>query len=125
MQSSLSDPTKMWIAGFVIAVLITHFLSAHLFFKKHLETIEFYLAEIDTVCMHLWFYGNSRFGRRMRRTFISMIVILPGSLKKQEVIPRYKIEKLPYRFRIWITVFWLSDALIFTALIGFAISKHL
>lgn len=121
MQTRLPETLDLWLVTFGIVGLIIYALASHLFFRKNLIWIEFYLAEIDTVCINQWFYGPTRFGKRMRRGFIALILIRPELFKKQEHIPRYKIEKLPSHLRFWTILFYLIDLTLMALLIAFAV----
>jgi hypothetical protein len=79
-------------------VLITaawiHVIGSYMFFRKYMEVIENSLSDISLFAQHREYYGNDRLGRKMRRVFILLLIVMPGIFKRQEVIPAYKLKKL-------------------------------
>jgi hypothetical protein len=116
METLISYETAVWL-GFIDFVLTCiHLVSSYIFFLRYLERIEDYLSEVAMVGLHAGYYGDTWVGRRMRESFITMILIVPGAFKKQEVIPIHKLEKLPWRFRFWIKFFFYSAVTLLGAL---------
>jgi hypothetical protein len=106
---------RLLAGNFVL--LFIHIMASHLFFLRYMERIEAYLSDIEMIGLHRSYYGDSWFGRRMRETFITLILVWPSALKKQEVIPAHKIKKLPAPFRFCIRFFFYS-AMVLLAAIG-------
>jgi hypothetical protein len=116
MDTLISYKAAVWL-GFVDLVLMCiHLVSSHIFFLKYMERIETHLSEIEMIGLHADYYGDTWLGRRMRESFITMILIVPGAFKKQEVIPKHKLQKLPRHFRFWIRFFFYSALILLGAL---------
>lgn len=116
MAALISCNVAVWL-GFIDFVLtLIHLVSSYIFFLKYMERIEDYLSDIEMIGLHADYYGDTRLGRRMRESFITMILVMPGAFKRQEVIPLYKLQKLPRHFRFWIKFFFYSALILFGAL---------
>jgi hypothetical protein len=116
MAALISYNVAVWL-GFIDFVLtFIHLVSSYIFFLKYMERIEDYLSDIEMIGLHADYYGDTRLGRRMRESFITMILVMPGAFKRQEVIPLYKLQKLPWHFRFWIKFFFYSALILFGAL---------
>jgi hypothetical protein len=116
MAALISYNVALWL-GFIDFVLtLIHLVSSYIFFLKYMERIEDYLSDIEMIGLHADCYGDTRLGRRMRESFITMILVMPGAFKRQEVIPLYKLQKLPRHFRFWIKFFFYSALILFGAL---------
>lgn len=116
MAALISYNVAVWL-GFIDFVLtLIHLVSSYIFFLKYMERIEDYLSDIEMIGLHADYYGDTRLGRRMRESFITMILIVPGAFKKQEVIPKHKLQKLPRHFRFWIKFFFYSALTLLGAL---------
>ncbi|MEX6667423.1 hypothetical protein [Pseudomonas sp. W2-17] len=116
MAALISYNVAVWL-GFVDFVLtFIHLVSSYIFFLKYMERIEDYLSDIEMIGLHADYYGDTWLGRRMRESFITMILVMPGAFKRQEVIPLYKLQKLPRHFRFWIRFFFYSALILLGAL---------
>ncbi|TDV43890.1 hypothetical protein EC919_115143 [Pseudomonas graminis] len=108
MDTLISYDVAVWLGFMDFVLVVIHLVSSYIFFLKYMEQIEDHLSEIEMIGLHADYYGDTRLGRRMRESFITMILIVPGAFKKQEVIPVYKLQKLPRHFRFWIKFFFYS-----------------
>ncbi|SET36225.1 hypothetical protein [Pseudomonas graminis] len=116
MAALISYNVAVWL-GFVDFVLtFIHLVSSYIFFLKYMERIEDHLSDIEMIGLHADYYGDTWLGRRMRESFITMILVMPGAFKRQEVIPLYKLQKLPRHFRFWIRFFFYSALILLGAL---------
>jgi hypothetical protein len=116
MDTLISYDAAVWL-GFVDLVLMCiHLVSSHIFFLKYMERIEDHLSDIEMIGLHADYYGDTWLGRRMRESFITMILIVPAAFKKQEVIPKHKLKKLPRHLRFWIKFFFYSAVCLLCAL---------
>lgn len=116
MAALISYNVAVWL-GFVDFVLtVIHLVSSYIFFLKYMERIEDHLSDIEMIGLHADYYGDTWLGRRMRESFITMILVMPGAFKRQEVIPLYKLQKLPRHFRFWIRFFFYSALILLGAL---------
>lgn len=116
MDALISYDAAIWLTLIDFILTFIHLVSSHIFFLKYMERIEDHLSEIEMIGLHADYYGDTRLGRRMRESFITMILIMPGAFKKQEVIPLYKLQKLPRHFRFWIKFFFYSGIALFSAM---------
>ena len=116
MDTLISYDVAVWLGFMDFVLTLIHIVSSHLFFLKYMERIEDYLSDIEMIGLHAEYYGDTWLGRRMRESFITMILIMPGAFKKQEVIPPYKLQKLPRHFRFWIKFFFYSALVLLGAL---------
>jgi hypothetical protein len=116
MDTLISYDVAVWLGFMDFVLTLIHIVSSHIFFLKYMERIEDYLSDIEMVGLHAEYYGDTWLGRRMRESFITMILIMPGAFKKQEVIPPYKLQKLPRHFRFWIKFFFYSALVLLGAL---------
>lgn len=117
MDTLISYDVAVWLGFMDFVLTLIHIVSSHIFFLKYMERIEDYLSDIEMIGLHAEYYGDTWLGRRMRESFITMILIMPGAFKKQEVIPPYKLQKLPRHFRFWIKFFFYS-ALVLLGVLG-------
>ena len=116
MAALISYNVAVWL-GFIDFVLtLIHLVSSYIFFLKYMERIEDYLSDIEMIGLHADYYGDTWLGRRMRESFITMILVMPGAFKRQEVIPLYKLQKLPRHFWFWIRFFFYSALILLGAL---------
>ena len=116
MAALISYNVAVWL-GFVDFVLtFIHLVSSYIFFLKYMERIEDHLSDIEMIGLHADYYGDTWLGRRIRESFITMILVMPGAFKRQEVIPLYKLQKLPRHFRFWIRFFFYSALILLGAL---------
>lgn len=116
MAALISYNVAVWL-GFIDFVLtLIHLVSSYIFFLKYMERVEDYLSDIEMIGLHADYYGDTWLGRRMRESFITMILVMPGAFKRQEVIPPYKLQKLPRHFRFWIKFFFYSALILLGAL---------
>lgn len=116
MAALISYNVAVWL-GFVDFVLtFIHLVSSYIFFLKYMKRIEDHLSDIEMIGLHADYYGDTWLGRRMRESFITMILVMPGAFKRQEVIPLYKLQKLPRHFRFWIRFFFYSALILLGAL---------
>jgi hypothetical protein len=95
MDALISYDTAIWLTLIEFVLTFIHLVSSHIFFLKYMERIEDHLSDIEMIGLHAGYYGDTWLGRRMRGSFITMILIMPGAFRKQEVIPLYKLQKLP------------------------------
>jgi hypothetical protein len=116
MDTLISYDVAVWLGFMDFVLTVIHIVSSHIFFLKFMERIEDYLSDIEMIGLHADYYGDTWLGRRMRETFITMILIMPGAFKKEEVIPPYKLQKLPRHFRFWIRFFFYSALVLLGAL---------
>ena len=116
MDTLISYDAAIWLTLIEFVLTFIHLVSSHIFFLKYMERIEDYLSDIEMIGLHAGYYGDSWLGRRMRESFITMILIMPGAFKKQEVIPPYKLQKLPGHFRFWIKFFFYSAIVLLSAM---------
>ena len=116
MDTLISYDVAVWLGFMDFVLTLIHIVSSHVFFLKYMERIEDYLSDIEMIGLHAEYYGDTWLGRRMRESFITMILIMPGAFKKQEVIPPYKLQKLPRHFRFWIKFFFYSALALLGAL---------
>jgi len=116
MDTLISYDAAIWLTLIEFVLIFIHLVSSHIFFLKYMERIEDYLSDIEMIGLHAGYYGDSWLGRRMRESFITMILIMPGAFKKQEVIPPYKLQKLPGHFRFWIKFFFYSAIVLLSAM---------
>ncbi|HEX8589168.1 hypothetical protein [Pseudomonas sp.] len=116
MDTLISYDVAVWLGFMDFVLTLIHIVSSHIFFLKYMERIEDYLSDVEMIGLHADYYGDTWLGRRMRESFITMILIMPGALKKQEVIPPYKLQKLPRHFRFWIKFFFYSALVLLGAL---------
>lgn len=116
MDTLISYDAAIWLTLIEFVLIFIHLVSSHIFFLKYMERIEDHLSDIEMIGLHADYYGNTWLGRRMRESFITMILIMPGAFKKQEVIPLYKLQKLPRHFRFWIRFFFYSALILLGAL---------
>ena len=116
MDTLISYDVAVWLGFMDFVLTLIHIVSSHIFFLKYMERIEDYLSDIEMVGLHAEYYGDTWLGRRMRESFITMILIMPGAFKRQEVIPPYKLQKLPRHFRFWIKFFFYSALVLLGAL---------
>lgn len=116
MDTLISYDVAVWLGFMDFVLAVIHIVSSHLFFLKYMERIEDHLSEIEMIGLHADYYGDTWLGRRMRESFITMILIVPGAFKKQEVIPKHKLQKLPRHFRFWIKFFFYSALILLGAL---------
>lgn len=116
MDTLISYDVAVWLGFMDFVLTFIHIVSSHIFFLKYMERIEDYLSDVEMIGLHADYYGDTWLGRRMRESFITMILIMPGAFKKQEVIPPYKLQKLPRHFRFWIKFFFYSALVLLGAL---------
>jgi len=116
MDTLISYDAAIWLTLIEFVLILIHLVSSHIFFLKYMERIEDYLSDIEMIGLHAGYYGDTWLGRRMRESFITMILIMPGAFKKQEVIPPYKLQKLPGHFRFWIKFFFYSAIVLLSAM---------
>ena len=116
MDTLISYDVAVWLGFMDFVLTFIHIVSSHIFFLKYMERIEDYLSDVEMIGLHAEYYGDTWLGRRMRESFITMFLIMPGALKKQEVIPPYKLQKLPQHFRFWIKFFFYSALVLIGAL---------
>lgn len=116
MDTLISYDAAIWLTLIEFVLIFIHLVSSHIFFLKYMEHIEDYLSDIEMIGLHADYYGDTWLGRRMRESFITMILIMPGAFKKQEVIPPYKLQKLPGHFRFWIKFFFYSAIVLLSAM---------
>ncbi len=116
MDTLISYDAAIWLTLIEFVLTFIHLVSSHIFFLKYMERIEDYLSDIEMIGLHADYYGDTWLGRRMRESFITMILIMPGAFKKQEVIPPYKLQKLPGHFRFWIKFFFYSAIVLLSAM---------
>ena len=116
MDTLISYDAAIWLTLIEFVLIFIHLVSSHIFFLKYMERIEDYLSDIQMIGLHADYYGDTWLGRRMRESFITMILIMPGAFKKQEVIPPYKLQKLPGHFRFWIKFFFYSAIVLLSAM---------
>ena len=116
MDALMPYHAAVWLTLINFILMFIHLVSSHIFFLKYMERIEEQLSEIDMIGLHADYYGDTWLGRRMRESFITMILIMPGAFKKQEVIPISKLQKLSRHFRFWIKFFFYSAVILFCAL---------
>lgn len=116
MDTLISYDAAIWLTLIEFVLILIHLVSSHIFFLKYMERIEDYLSDIEMIGLHADYYGDTWLGRRMRESFITMILIMPGAFKKQEVIPPYKLQKLPGHFRFWIKFFFYSAIVLLSAM---------
>jgi hypothetical protein len=116
MDTLISYDAAIWLTLIEFVLIFIHLVSSHIFFLKYMERIEDYLSDIEMIGLHAGYYGDTWLGRRMRESFITMILIMPGAFKKQEVIPPYKLQKLPGHFRFWIKFFFYSAIVLLSAM---------
>ncbi|MBD8708357.1 MULTISPECIES: hypothetical protein [Pseudomonas] len=116
MDTLISYDAAIWLTLIEFVLIFIHLVSSHIFFLKYMERIEDYLSDIEMIGLHADYYGDTWLGRRMRESFITMILIMPGAFKKQEVIPPYKLQKLPGHFRFWIKFFFYSAIVLLSAM---------
>jgi hypothetical protein len=116
MDTLISYDAAIWLTLIEFVLTFIHLASSHIFFLKYMERIEDYLSDIEMIGLHAGYYGDTWLGRRMRESFITMILIMPGAFRKQEVIPLYKLQKLPGHFRFWIKFFFYSAIALLSAM---------
>lgn len=116
MDTLISYDAAIWLTLIEFVLIFIHLVSSHIFFLKYMERIEDYLSDIEMIGLHADYYGDTWLGRRMRESFITMILIMPGAFKKQEVIPPYKLQKLPGHFRFWIKFFFYFAIVLLSAM---------
>lgn len=116
MDTLISYDAAIWLTLIEFVLIFIHLFSSHIFFLKYMERIEDYLSDIEMIGLHADYYGDTWLGRRMRESFITMILIMPGAFKKQELIPPYKLQKLPGHFRFWIKFFFYSAIVLLSAM---------
>lgn len=116
MDTLISYDVAVWLGFMDFVLTFIHIVSSHIFFLKYMERIEDYLSDVEMIGLHAEYYGDTWLGRRMRESFITMILIMPGAFKRQEVIPPYKLQKLPRHFRFWIKFFFYSALVLLGAL---------
>lgn len=116
MDTLISYDAAIWLTLIEFVLIFIHLVSSHIFFLKYMERVEDYLSDIEMIGLHADYYGDTWLGRRMRESFITMILIMPGAFKKQEVIPPYKLQKLPGHFRFWIKFFFYSAIVLLSAM---------
>lgn len=116
MDTLISYDAAIWLTLIEFVLIFIHLVSSHIFFLKYMERIEDYLSDIEMIGLHADYYGDTWLGRRMRESFITMILIMSGAFKKQEVIPPYKLQKLPGHFRFWIKFFFYSAIVLLSAM---------
>jgi hypothetical protein len=116
MDTLMSYHAAIWLTLVNFILMFIHLVSSHVFFLKYMERIEKQLSEIDMIGLHANYYGDTWLGRRMRESFITMILVMPGAFKRQEVIPVSKLQKLSGCFRFWIKFFFYSAVILFSAL---------
>lgn len=116
MDTLISYDAAIWLTLIEFVLIFIHLVSSHIFFLKYMERIEDYLSDIEMIGLHADYYGDTWLGRRMRESFITMILIMPGAFKKQELIPPYKLQKLPGHFRFWIKFFFYSAIVLLSAM---------
>lgn len=88
-----------WLSVFVFAGSIIHVVASYIFYRMYLEVIEDYLSDIALIKKHREFYGETYLGRKMREILVTHIITMPGIFKKQEIIARWKVKKVPPALR--------------------------
>ena len=112
-MDAMSDNISTGLLSFIMLLMIAaHIVGSHIFFYIYLEKIEDYLCDIEMFSLNRAVCGDSIFGRRMRETFVMLVVVAPEIFWRQERIPRQKLLKLPRRLLWGVRIIYGSMILI-------------
>ncbi|SDH18860.1 hypothetical protein [Pseudomonas abietaniphila] len=118
------DFDSRWLSVAVSVALIVHAAASYIFYRKYLEVIEEFLSDIELVKKHRDAYGNHFLGRRMREIAIVFVIMVPGMYKRQEVIPMWKVRRVPAALRFGVKFHFYSSVTVVSSMALLYYAQH-